>query len=658
MGITRRLSPFAIWLGLCVILGGVTLTEQSLQRRWQSLQAARATYTLAIADTQLNLSQMMARVGGDAALAQNLKWKLSHSVKAALSGMLEKGQLDLIALYAPGCIEVGRAGSSAITVQCPGAATRSTKAKTFHWLSTPGTTALALVSPLDGTEVNLVAAVGAVTLDDQWLGAQPGLKAAIQELDLRFGQSGGIALVEPINTPGGAAATLRSDNLYDKLIYSAAVQRWFFSTSLIWPCLLLTLGWGLFVLWRQADIVRTTNAQISTFTGWCRSLATSSAAILPASAASADGIRELNLGLPQSRQLVTHAIKVKSETIQGLRDKRQALEHQLKGREETLQKLTSRLSELAELDSLAVQLKRTTAIFLKRMDALHSDADDLDQITAQAIAGESDQLLRLASDWKLGIAERGARKFIRSLAETPHTAALNPVEGTVAAEAAPSELEAQLELYYQHSLQLSDLAVNAGRITDQIVQAAAFAARLAALWHGLALKSHDTERCEGLLAPLEEAQALVLLEPELRATHFINPQAEDLERDLPAVPKHIWVSSLYHVYLALAELAKGEGVQVATRIRSGGPKVMLAIQVSAPTGKPLPQRSDKQAYHLEISRSMLAPFHISLSVLPAVDGPYPIVLSWSQPGSEIDLVPPREQGQGYAPDAAAMDTGV
>jgi hypothetical protein len=403
----------------------------------------------------------------------------------------------------------------------------------------------------------------------------------------------------------------------------------------------LTLGWGLFVLWRQADIITVTNAQITTFTAWCRSLATSSAAILPASDTSSDGIRELNLALPQARQLVTHAIKVKSETIQGLRDKRQALEHQLKAREESLQKLSSRLAELAELDSLAVQLKRTTAIFLKRMDAFHSDADDLDQVTAKAIASESDQLLRLAADWKLGIAERGARKFIRSLAETPYIAPLNLAGDTVSAQAERSELEVQLEVYYQHSLQLSDLAINAGRITSQMVQGAAFAARLAALWHGLALKSHDAERCDALLAPLEEAQALVLLEPELRATNFINPQAEDLERTLPAVPKQIWVSSLYHVYLALAELAKGEGVQVATRIRSGGPKVLLAIQVSATTGKPLPQRSDKQAYHLEISRSMLAPFHISLSVLPAVDGPYPVVLSWSQPGSEVNLLPPQ-----------------
>ena len=642
MGFARRLTPFTVWLGLCALLGSVALTEAALHQRWQNLQAARSAYLLAIADTQLKLTQLMSRVGGDGALAQNLKWKLSHSVRATLDGMLEKGQLDLIALFGQGCSDLGRAGSAALAVQCPSAESLRGKGTSFQWSSTQGATTMALMTPLDGTEVNLVAAVGVVSLDDQWLSLQSGLHPIIQSLGLRFGQSGGVTLVEPVNTRGGDGATLRSDQLIDKLIYSRAVQRWFFHTSLVWPCLLLTLGWGLYVLWREAGAAQRTNTQVVDFTAWCRSLASSSAAIAPPSVTTAEGLVELNLGLPIARSLVNHALQVKNEAMHGLRHKRQTLEAQLKTKEDELQKLKVRLAELAELDSLAVQLKRTTAIFLQRMDSFHSDVDDLDQIAAKQIGHEGNALLRLATQWQHGIAARGARKFIRSLAETPHDLAASPQDGQTQDLSVVSELDVQLADYYQHSLQLSDLAITTQRITGQLQHTASFAARLAALWHGLALKSHDAEPCDSLLAPMEEAQALVQLEPDLLAACFINPEAEDLERNLPAVPKPIWISSLYHVYIALAELAKGESAQVVTRLRGSGTKTLLVIQVSSTAGKPLPQRSERQAYHLEISRAMLAPFHISLSVLPALDGPYPIVLTWSPPDlNETGALPGR-----------------
>ena len=177
--------------------------------------------------------------------------------------------------------------------------------------------------------------------------------------------------------------------------------------------------------------------------------------------------------------------------------------------------------------------------------------------------------------------------------------------------------------------EISDVATHATQIGSRLINQASSATRLAGLWHGLALKTHESESCENLQQPLDEAQALVRLAPGLRNSKFLNPTAEVLPKILPDLPKTVWVSALYHVYLALAEIARPSNLGIVTRPRAEPDKTLLVIQVATQPGTEVPRRSEKQAYHLDIARAILTPFHVTLAVLPALEGPYPVVISWN-----------------------------
>jgi hypothetical protein len=249
------------------------------------------------------------------------------------------------------------------------------------------------------------------------------------------------------------------------------------------------------------------------------------------------------------------------------------------------------------------------------MDELHAEAHALDQLANNALAGDAAALAAQLAVWRQGITERGARKFLRGLSETPGAS-----EGATALDDEIARLEAR-------TAGVAAAGTSATARTARLRDAAAFAARVAGLWHGLALKTHEDQSCDSLLQPLAEAEALLAIEPPLAGLTFANPPEDVDAARLPELPKALWVSALYHVLHAVAEVAHGAEARVVSRIRPDGDKLVLVVQIAA--GALLPRRGGQQAYHLEIARAMLAPFGIAVSALPTLDGPYPAALAWS-----------------------------
>ncbi len=620
-----------------IVIAAALVTEQNLQQRRADISAARATYLLAIADTKNQLLNSLSKVTGDGTLVQNMNWKLQHSVKGNLEGKLQKGSLDQIAIIGRGCNEIGHAAFNHMAqVPCPFEAPLVGHLDEVFWTMSKGTPMLALAHGLGGLEGTEIIAIGAVQLDEQWLGMHPQLALAIDQLGLQISDNTGLAIAEPsLDLSGATMPTLRSTHYADRFILTATNRNLFLSNIAFWPSLGIALGCLLIAMGRERANRLAAVRGLTDFVNWCCTLTPSSESILAASG------RHEKSPLNLAKKLITHALQLKSDAIANQDQKKAVLSDQVTKQEDELQKLRSRLSDLAELDSLALQLQHSTSAFLKQMEQFRGETDDLTAGILTALSDRGQALRMFLDEWQQGINERGARKFIRGLAETQIT----DDDGV-------TELDRQLGFLISVCSEIGDVTHHAKQVGQKLITQANLATKLAGLWHGLAMKTHDAEICENLQLPIDEAQTLVRLAPGLKSAKFINPGSDSLPKNLPELPRTVWVSALYHVYLALADLARSAQSGVVSRVRVEPEKSLLVIQVASQNGAEVPKRSDKQAYHLDIARAILSPFQIALTVLPALEGPYPVVLSWSNKapyrhrGTSTELLTRVEQAPG------------
>lgn len=616
-----KINPLLLLLVLLPVLGWAVGFEQSAGERRARILEAREAYVTALTATRTQLAGLTHRVVNDKTLTQNLNWKLNHSVQSSLEAWVENGGMDQIALFTKGCQEVGRASVERyLSLPCP-AESGGLPDGRFYWTDTDGIPALALTRKVPGADAYVL---GLVRLDGNWLNIHPDLKRQMQALKLRIGQGKAtILLHEGYDSTGTPIASLVSDRSFDRYLLAAGGRNLADSNPLLWPCLLLALFCTACALlgqrWRRARV----RDDLQAFGDWAKSLTPGGEITLPGKEKLAM-TGDLQDDLQTAKQMVGHALQLKTDMVHGLTARRGLLETQLKTKEEDIQKLRHRLAELAELDSLAIQLARTTGSFLERMEQFHDEAEDLEAILDTAVHKNAKNLFDVLLDWQEGIAERGARKFLRSLSETP---GLNNEKDSL--------LDEQVMLLLTLTGELADQAKSSAGRAVKLVETSAFATKLAGLWHGLALKTNAEKICVSLVQPIEEAQGLVRMEKAFQGVEFKNLVTDKESEFIPELPKTVWVSALYHLYLAMAEITVGQDAKVVSRMRRDQGKILFVIQATAENGKALPKRGEKQAYHMEISRSILMPFEISLTVLPSLDGPFPVSLAWPEDKAQM-----------------------
>lgn len=600
------------------VLAGAVALERSMSQRHTALIEARTAYLGALATTRTELNGLLARAATDKTLAQNLNWRLSHSVQSALTARLQKGSLDQVTLVDDGCREVARArvGRSP-SLPCPFAANgegRQNRTDSFYWIEGETAPVLALVRQVNGVSGSEVYAVGAVALDADWVAQSPKLSDAFRALDLVLGKpkadSGDVVLLAEgkVGKEAPVAALISRGSWDDWLLSDGLVAS--LPGAFIGPCLVLAFllaGWSL--LKEKAARRRETDRH-GDLVAWARTLSPGSAIDLP-------GKRRLEATPETIQRYVTAALKLRDGELRVVSRRLAAAEDELKTKDQEIKRLKHRLAELAELDSLAVQLARTTKAFLARMEAFRDDAQDLGDMTGDGLAPCARLLVETLGGWRDGIEERGPRKFLRGLSETPAGGMIDK-----------TRLDEDLALLLTLASELDDQALQATMRSRGLVEVADFAVKLAGLWHGIAQKTHEGKVATSLAGPMEEAQALVRLETP--GVDFLNAVDPAEIREIPSLPRTVWVTALYHVYLAMAELGRGVGAQIVTRVRKDDDKIMLIVQAAARDGKPLPRRGDQEAYHLDVSRSILAPFPVNITALPSLEGPFPVAVGWQR----------------------------
>jgi hypothetical protein len=645
-----KINPLII---LVISLLGAGLSQESLywaEARRQALDEARAGHVAALTATRTQLAGLMKGVTSDKVLAQNLGWRLSHSAKAALSSKLEKGGLDGLLLVDRNCRELGRASLGGNAPSCPFKNT-APRPDRFAWLADKDgkPPLLTLVSRMAEVRGEELYAVGQVQLSADWLSLHPRLRHHVRTLDLTIGATsaepqGAIIVAEGVEN-GVPLAALVSPSRLDGWLIRQPVGTGVRANRLLWPCLILAALAAFAWWWRTRQEWRAAATHLADFSNWCRSLTPLGDTVTVEPVVGAHN----QVSLSQAQQFVSQALQVKIEAMRGLTVKRHALEDSVKARDAEIQNLERRLSELAELDSLATQLMRTTGSFLTRMQEFHSRAEDVCDVVGGRLAEQSQILEKMIADWQQGIAERGSRKFIRTLAETPgEGAALH--DGTASGDQSGSTLlDDELKRLGALARDIADLAVGAAVDGHALVEDAAFAQQIAAFWHGLAMRSDDEAVCSSLFDPIDDAQQLVKLEAPHAALPFANLLTDDEATLIPPVAKPVWASALYHVYLCMAEMAEESGATIATRMRVTDDRVLLVVSLALGQSAHQKRRSDREPHHLEVARSILAPFDISLAVLPTLDGPFPVALSWNidaltaQAAAALKLLPAKRR---------------
>lgn len=616
-----KFNPSYILIFLLTAAVAAALLERQVQDRRSAVIEAREGYLAGLTATRTQLAGLMDKAVGDKALVHSLTNKLEHSLKSTLDAQLQKGGLDQLALIGGSCeAQVKAAVERYIPLTCP----EGKQATRFFWIVTNDTPSLVLMRALPDHAGAGQFLLGAVHLNSFWLSKQPELETALTELGITIAPLAPAApaaasfttiLREGEMSNGGYAAALVSNNILDRLLIGSAGKDLAYGNPFLMPILLLAMLTCLLVLVREKALNRRLAQAGHDLVSWAKSVSPGGGFTAPGKTPIAStGVPAKDLAI--TKDLIAKAVEVKNEQIHKLGQRRELAEAKIRELSTEILGLQKRLSELAELDSLAIQLGNTSQGFLEHVQDMNLKAEDMSDIAGTEIAERAAMLHNMLMEWQEGVVTRGSRKFIRSLAESPGRAK----DSTL--------LDDQIMTIATISGELSDLAINASLLAHKIAETSSFSARIAGLWHGIALKTNSDKVCKSLIPVMEDAQELIRQNRKYRGVSFQNLITEESACQVPEIPVTLWQSAMFQIYASFAELSSGKSARIVSRIRKDGARTMFVVHIVGEEGIQLPQRTQRQTYLLEVAKYVLTPFEVKVTALPALEGPFPVALCW------------------------------
>ena len=613
-------NPLLLLAATLLLLGWGVTFENSMNKRHSELRNARTSYLKSLTTTKTQLSGLVAKITNDSTLRQNIRWNLSNSVNRRLKNNVQRGVLDQIYIWDGECNLIANAFSNkALPNDCPKKVGGSFETNTFVWLTIKDVPTLALTKKFDDSKKTAYV-VGLVQLDDNWVNLQGEFKKMYSDLNLSIAKEDsfrGATIIKEGKSPAGLAlAALGTSSFADKFLGAGNLSENPMSNAFFWPLWGLMAIFTTMVWWQNKEKNLQNKYEQISFVSWCKSLSPIAEFTMPGKF---DNEPQETRPLQDAQKYISQAIQTKNDAMRGATRKRGDLEKTIKSLEVEIQHYQKRLAELAELDSLAIQLQRTTGSFLNKMSELHNRSEEISDTLDTAIAENAQSLNNIMAEWQRGVEERGTRKFIRSLAETPGNANFETL------------LDEQIHTIINITASLRDTSLTTSINANELVEIASFASRVASLWHGIALSSDQDDLINDFGEIIEESQELIKLEEDLSEIEFRNLIAELDQDQVPMVSKTIWTSAMYHIYLGLADLIKNQsGFGIVSRFRKESGRNILAISLFHQSrDAEYPKHNENLAHQLEISRSMLIPYNIKLNVLPTLNGPFPIALSWA-----------------------------
>jgi len=597
---------------------------------------ARTIFAESVAQTRARLVNGAWQAAVDPSIAHHIALNNLNTVAQSLQSYVRAGEVTQIEVIDRDCNLIVRASvqSKPVASGC-----RANQAAPDHpvlrWQSSSEDVPVMTVSIPQVIGQKPVMFLAHLVLDQGWISAHPELSGMIQRSDFSLNESSSRGLLWEEGPALNGDSVLRfyvggwaRRFLPNLKLYGLEVSRD------AWWLALLLLGSNILVACMQHLIGTRRDDQLRvgllewlrTHTDWNKDLATQSYS--PEVHHSWEPLLEM-IRIRLDRLFDQKQIQTKM-----MRERYDQLTLAAVERERQMARLQEQLAAMADLASLKEQLQHSTSSFLKKMQDVRELCEDVFDICSEGLVKQGRDLSDLVLRWKTGMKdshhpERGARKFLRSLSETPGK------------QPGSSKLDDDLAELSLLTSATRDQALHMAMLSRQALSELESGVQVAALWLGLSMRENERERTSDWTECLLAAQKLVGAETKYSMLTFERlPQLSSPDEMYPPVARIALVSGLFHLYMALLADVDIAAVHLPIvlrqkRLSGQGTMVFSLPQPAHEIADGAPGRG--QSYHMELAKAILAPLGIRTAFLPPTIAGVPVALTWVLPNSQVDV---------------------
>jgi hypothetical protein len=335
-----------------------------------------------------------------------------------------------------------------------------------------------------------------------------------------------------------------------------------------------------------------------------------------------------------ARALIASKDEQRGHQLRLMRERVEKVTVRLRERDLEIAELENKLAGMSDLASLQEQLQHTTTSFLRQIGQMREVCENIYDVATSGLTQQAKALHAFCARWKEGLSqgtsrEMAARKFFRHLVESKSN-----IPGW-------SKLDEDMRELDQLTANTLDQSLNTAILARQVVNDCEAAAKLAALWRGIASRDRAEKTSEWVNCLLA-AQKLVSADDKFQTMTFETlPQLGSPEDMYPAVSNAALISGFFHLYLALLHDADVAAITLPMVVRQKRFKDQATIILSLPAkhAGQIPESPSRQMlYHVDLAKQILSVCGLKVSVLPPTVAGYPVGLTWSLPQSVTQVV--------------------
>lgn len=614
----RAISAFVLTV---VTLALFAMVKPYLEEHLSNVKQARQLYQDAVIRSYHDLTRIAYEILNETNLKLNLKWKLNHSNQGILRRYTRTGTLATIRVLTADC-QLLASAAAGVTTRSPCLVSHQQldNQPKFHWLQHNEQPFLMLSMPFSLKEETYYLITG-VPFNQAWLNQHPPLKQLADQLDLT---------ISP-DTPSGGGLILIDegfDAVHQHYVATLKTHHWLTSSlpgllqfgskqlnrivSFLGIATLIMLGGVIYLLRSREQRLQNHLQGLKT---WVSNLSPESATIN--SRESIDTDHYIHHIKEQIKHL--HDFHFKRD-----RHHRESI-HQLHAKIDELQqsyaKLQEQILQSQRHETFHIQFNQTAKGFQDRHRQLYDRLENIYDAMTHGLNTQAADLYRIMENWEQELKNVSPRKFVRSLAERPNSSQPNRSELDVALE--------QLSLISQQIVNLSvHLAIEVQKSLQDVHQS------LQIVDHWGAINDGESEQTPYLLNVVIESQNMVPMTTNVPPHRFENRLDETLMIYQLNIPQNIWVSTIYHLNMALLETAKAWNmmdtilIQTRSRQRDGQSALILTCTTHhEPTGDVKPE---KARVHLKLVQQLVRPYGLQLIELPNLHGMASLALTWQE----------------------------
>lgn len=583
-------------------------------------------------------------------LAQNVSWRLLHSVQGILTAHLQNPFVSEISLWGLGCKLISKAGQSPVELSCPqeeiekiaaahrqiGAGFHVSKDRFEFLRSTPSgfvaSTVVKLPLLIDDHWILVQ-----MHLDSEWKKQFPDLNKALErhqyEIDQR--QSDADEAKQALRLRLGDSFKHKVLSFLWDDAHHASLER---SVAIFFGFALFSLSIWVVQIYRAHS--RTQNA-VKMSQEKMRDLISQLLSDSDFATPKLKAQLKEEMMFDRDREQATILERFKSEVAcfeklvfllrrldSDFKHEKRAIEDHRRIAEVKILELENRLSKTCAAQVLVEKQQDLMTAITTQFKTFRSHLDDLATILEASQICSTKQVARLR-EWQRFILDKGARKFIRSLSETP-----GQKNGQTA-------LDEEIELVCSQAETHLELALAGSKVRNLLTDWFSTSYSISVFWDNLLHHKYSEHLGQDFSQWIEYAQkwAVAAAPKSPFAREFVNDYAKGIEVD--SLAQGTWMLFLLHIYQFYLKLSEGVPAQLQTTLRLDGKKIRFALECTeascADRGSESQRQSMKKQQSLEDSlqlhKPMLEKLGVNVLLFPSDPGHHrtlgPVIIcSW------------------------------